>query len=760
MFIYKGLSFFLKKKCTTHHSTWVLAALLLPMSVAAQSVSDTTVALAEGVVIQATRTGADAPIPHTNFSAQKIAAQYHAQDVPMLLTSVPSLVETSDAGAGIGYSGMRIRGSDPTRINVTLNGVPLNDAESQGVFWVNLPDLAASAAEIQVQRGVGTSTNGAGAFGATVNVNLSRVEPEPTATFTQTLGSFGTNKQSAYLHTGLLRERWALSGRLSRIESAGYVDRASARLRSLHLIGTYLTDRQSVQLQVLSGHERTYQAWYGLPAQLLAVDSLRTYNPAGTERADRPHPDEVDNYTQRHVLLHVRRQLSPRLHLQLNGHYTRGFGFFEQYKNQQSLPDYGMRPLLVADTSLIISDLVRRRWLDNHFGGGTWLLRWQAGGGNELSVGGAASEYRGAHFGEVVWAQLATAPSDHRYYDNDATKRDLNFFVKNETRLGTRHAVFVDLQVRHVAYRFLGFDAERQSVEQRANLTFFNPKIGITSSLARGTQAYAYAGVGHREPNRDDYTQSTPASRPCAERLVDVELGVRTRHARWSAAANGYGMWYRDQLVLDGRINDVGAYIRTNVPRSHRLGVELEASAQPLSALWLEGNVSVGRHRVVEFVEYRDDWATGAQVAKVHRRTPLAFSPGVTAQGGVTWAFFQKNEKNRLALTATGKYVGAQYLDNTGNAATRLPAFGWADVRLKYDLLDTWTRRVSLLFSVQNVLDARYVSNGWVYRFESAGYDPRPDDPYVRSEGGDVYHQAGFFPQAGRHWMLTVQVEF
>jgi iron complex outermembrane receptor protein len=718
------------------------------------------------VVIQATRTGAKSAVPHTNLSAETIARSYQAQDVPFLLAGTPSLVENSDAGAGIGYTGMRIRGSDPTRINVTINGVPLNDAESQGVFWVNLPDLAASAAEIQVQRGVGTSTNGAGAFGATVNLDIAQVNPEPFATITNSLGSFGSRKHAVHVGTGLLGEKVAFAGRLSQIASNGYVDRATSDLRSYHFTGAYVDDRQSLQMHLLSGYERTYQAWYGLPAQYLETESLRTYNAAGTERPGEPYPDEVDDYTQRHYLLHYKRLLAQGLDLQLNGHYTRGFGFYEQYKAGQLFSAYGLPPLALGDTLLESTDLVRRRWLDNHFYGGTFALRWSPAvnppvltSAPVLLLGGALSRYDGRHFGDVIWADYGV-PKNTRYYDNDADKRDANLFGKIELFFRGGLSAMLDLQFRQVRYAFLGFDQNQNNVTQTATLRFFNPKAGLHWQFRPGWTAHAFVGVGQREPNRDDYTQSTPTSRPRPERMLDWEGGLKRQAGDWSLSANLFLMDYRDQLVLDGRINDVGAYIRTNVPRSYRAGIELEAAARAGERLTFTGNAAFSRNKVREFVEYRDNWDTGEQDILVYKNTDLAFSPPVVARVEATWEVLPAGKKHHLAVSLSGKYVGKQFLDNTGNENTTLPAYFFSDLRLNYDLTGVIGRQVRLILAVNNLLDARYAANGWAYRFTSAGYDERPDNPYTRLEGNGVYHQAGFFPQAGRNVMGTVVVGF
>lgn len=717
------------------------------------------------VIIQATRTGANSPVPHTNLSAAKIAQTNQAADVPYLLSAVPSLVESSDAGAGVGYTGLRIRGSDPTRINVTINGVPFNDAESQGVFWVDLPDVAASASEIQVQRGVGTSTNGAGAFGATVNLDLSRVEAEPFGTLSATAGSFGTQKYSVYAGTGLLSGHFALAGRLSKVQSDGYIDRAKASLEAVHLTGAYVGARQAVQLHFLSGHEVTYQAWNGVPAQYL--DSLPTFNTAGVERPDNPYPNQVDDYTQRHFLLHYRQLLGHSVQLQLNGHYTKGYGYYEEYKADEDLPDYGL-PLGTLPDTIVASDLVRRRWLDNDFYGATFALRWSPAvnppalnGPPVFLVGGAASRYVGEHYGEVIWAEQYTgAQNDYRYYDNNADKRDANLYFKNEMRWRKGLSTFIDLQGRFVRYEFEGFDNQLNTVTQRAALGFFNPKAGFTWDFARQWSASAYFGIAHREPNRDDYTQSTPESQPRPERLDDWEVALRTERAVWQASANFYFMDYRDQLALNGQINDVGAYNRVNVPRSYRAGLELEALARIGSHWRLQGNAAFSRNRIREFNEFRDNWDTGEQERVVHRNTDLAFSPSVTGRGEAQFAFFPEKKAQQLSAALIGKYVGKQYLDNTSNEASILPAYFVTDLRLNYDLKNVVGRQLSFILSINNLLDARYSANGWVYRYISQGYDARPDDPYSRLEGNGVYQQAGFFPQAGRYWMLTARVEF
>ncbi len=719
------------------------------------------------VVIQATRVDAKSPVPHTIFSTDKIARQSHAQDVPYLLSAVPSLVETSDGGTGMGYTGLRIRGSDPTRINVTINGVPFNDAESQGVYWVDLPDLAASASEIQVQRGVGTSTNGAGAFGASVNLDLSKVEKDRFAILSNTYGSFNSRKHMLQVGTGLLGGKVAFTARVSSIHSDGYVERASVDLNAIHLSGAYVDERQSAQFHLLSGNEVTYQAWNGLPAQFFETDSLRRVNTAGTERPGSPYPDQVDNYTQRHFLAHYKRLLLPKLHLQVNGHYTQGFGYYEQYKADQDIREYGFPLGFVIDTAIPPMDLIRRLWLDNDFYGGTFALRWLPGSfwKPNILLGGAWSRYQGKHFGEVIWTESFTgAPNDYHYYENTADKQDANLFLKLESSPSKRLSTFVDLQVRGVRYSFLGFDRDLNQVQQVSELCFFNPKIGANYTLSTAWATYAFLGVGHREPNRDDFTQSSPSSRPRPEQMLDLETGVRFKRQNWMASANFFGMQYRDQLVLDGRINDVGAYIRTNVPESWRAGLELEASGQIGTILNLTASAAFSQNKIKTFTEFRDNWDTGKQEIIEYHDTDLAFSPDLVARAEACVVLIPRESPNavgsELSISMIGKYVSQQFLDNTSNAQTALPGYFLSDLRLNYDLNKIIGKQSSLILSVNNLFDKKYASNGWAYRYVSAGYDARADDPYTRLEGGDVYHQAGYFPQAGRHWMATLRLAF
>lgn len=719
------------------------------------------------LVIQTNRVSAASAVPHNNFSAAVIDRVLQAQDVPYLLSSVPSLVESSDAGAGIGYTGLRIRGSDPTRVNVTLNGIPVNDAESQGMYWVDLPDLAASAAEIQVQRGVGASTNGAGAFGATVNIDLSKIDPLPGASVKSTLGSFGTRQISAAASTGLLHGKWAFSAKSSFLHSNGFIDRATTDLQSQHFSGAYVGEKQSLQFHFLNGREITYQAWNGVPEQFIHDERLRTFNSAGLEQPGSPYSDEVDHYTQRYYLLFYKRNLGGNWMLQLNGHFTRGFGYYEQYKAGQSYSDYGLSPWINGDTVISKTDLVRRLWLDNDFYGSTFALQYHTAAAAAClwQIGGGLSRYSGTHFGQVIWTENPIyAPKDYRYYQNDALKLDGNLYVRFEQEVFRGLNASIDLQERMVDYKFLGFNEQLEPANQQERLYFFNPKIGLNYSISNSWNFYCFGGIAHREPNRDDYTQSSPDSRPHAEKLLDMESGVKLHRNRLMASINLFWMQYRDQLVLDGRINDVGAYTRVNVPDSYRAGIELEAGWEATRRLKIAGNAAFSRNRIRHFTEYMDDWDTGAQVERRFSNTALSFSPDLVSRGEISLLMLEKHVRNggmlQMALSLSGKYVGKQYLDNTSNELAILKPYFTSDARLNTTIPINGQQKLDLILAFNNILNRKYSSNGWVYRFQSAGYDPRADDPYSVVETGNIYHEAGYFPQAGRNWMLTVKAAF
>ena len=547
------------------------------------------------VVVSATRANQKSAIAYTDVTRRDLNKLNLGQDIPQLLNFTPSIVTTSDAGTGVGYTGIRIRGSDATRVNVTLNGIPYNDAESQGTFFVNMPDFASSVSSVQIQRGVGTSTNGAGAFGASVNIQTNKLETKPYAESNLSAGSFGTRKVNVLAGTGLLADRFVLDARLSKIESDGYIDRASSDLKSFYVSGGYYTDRSFVRLNVFSGQERTYQAWNGVPEALLKTN--RTYN-AFT------YDNQTDNYQQDQYQLIASHELSRKWRLNTSFFYTKGQGYYEEFRPDDPLDSYGLPNVTIGDSLTKRTDIIRRLWLDNDYYGTVFSLDYNGFGKLTANIGGGWNQYKGEHFGEIIWARVAGNTNIRdRYYDDNATKTDVNLYAKAFYQLSRKLNGFLDMQVRAVDYSFLGFNGQLQNVQQTANLTFFNPKAGLTYVLNDRSTLYASVGVGHREPNRSDYTQSTPASRPKAEQLIDYEAGYKRQTAGLSFTANIYYMNYRNQLVLSGELNDVGAANRVNIPLSYRAGLELEVGARLTKTLRWNINATFSRNRIGNFTE-------------------------------------------------------------------------------------------------------------------------------------------------------------
>ncbi len=707
--------------------------------------------LVDELIVRATRAGEKAPMTYTTIDAEQIDKSNLGQDVPFLLRWTPSAVVTSDAGTGIGYTGIRIRGADPTRINVTINGIPLNDAESQGVFWVDLPDFTSSAADIQIQRGVGSSTNGAGAFGASINLNTAQLFTQPYAQFNGTVGSFNTLKGNLEFGTGLLKDKFAIDGRLSRITSDGFIDRATADLQSYYLSGTYMGEKSSLRFITFSGHEVTYQAWYGVPPEYLDEEDERTFNPAGMEKEGEPYDDEVDDYRQTHYQLLYNNQLNPSWNLNLALHYTRGQGFFEQYKADEALADYGLENISMGGEVVANTDLIRRLWLDNDFYGTVYSLNYRPPSGRlDATLGGGYNIYEGLHFGEVIWAEFASnGEKDERYYENDARKSDFNVFTKFNYEILPRLNAYLDLQYRRVGYDFLGFNREGENVEQSVALDFFNPKAGLYYQLSPRSNAYASFAVANREPNRNDYVESTIDSRPEPETLYNTEVGYQRNWDKAALSLNFYHMYYRDQLALNGEVNDVGAYTRINIDKSYRLGVELVGGAQLIPGLRLDANATLSRNKVAAFTEFVDvydaDFNWVGQEAFKHENTDLSFSPDVITGASLSYEAFRRNPKHDVTFTLLNKYVGRQYIDNTSGLENSINPYTFSDLRIRYVFRPGFAREVALTLLARNIFDAQFETNAWSYRYI---YD------------GAVALDQGYFPQAGRNFLMGVAVGF
>lgn len=686
--------------------------------------------LLRDVEVSALRAGDRAPFAKTVMSKEDIARVNTGVDLPYILDLQPNVVSTSDAGTGIGYTYMRIRGSDGTRTNITVNGVPFNDAESQGAFLVDMPDIATSAEDIELQRGVGTSTNGPGAFGASLNIRTTSVKRDAWGQVAVSGGSFNTQRYSASAGTGLLNERFSLDVRLSSISSDGYIDRATADLKSYFLQGAWVGAKRSLRFITFRGKENTYQAWGGVPLEV--IDTNRTYNPYYYE-------NQVDDYDQSHYQLLFDQKLGTNASMNITLFRVGGSGYYEQLDQNTIGDPYGLG---YSERN----DVITRKWLDNTFTGVNASVEMRAGA-HRLVLGGNFSDYEGDHFGEVIWARFAgTSDIRHRYYENDAHKTDANAFAKLTYAVSTRLDVFGDLQVRSVEHTFLGYDNDLENIDQTVQYTFFNPKAGLLWRMGESGKAHGSVAVANREPNRDDLVESTPDNRAHSERLIDYELGYEQRSGRAAYGINAYFMDYDDQLVLTGELNDVGAALRTNVPKSYRAGLELSGTVRIGERMLFKGNLAFSRNRVIDFTQYVDDWDNGGQQAVELDERDLAFSPNVVGGGELGFRFWGDGDRDRAAITWVMKYVGPQYLDNTANDQRMLDPYLVNDLRLNVMLGRVkGVRSIDLNITVRNLFSELYESNGWSYAYLADGQQ--------RS-------MIGLYPQAPLNFLGGVTVNF
>jgi iron complex outermembrane receptor protein len=705
--------------------------IVLPADAQVEIVLKPNIFPGDEVVIKATRATEQSATTYTNLSKAVLEKNNTGQDLPFVLNQTPGVVVSSDAGTGIGYSGLRIRGSDASRINVTLNGIPFNDPESQATYFVNLPDFVSSVDNIQVQRGVGTSTNGAGAFGASINIQTTVRKDSAYTELNNSFGSYNTQKNTLNFGTGLLNNRFTFDGRLSRIHSDGYIDRASSKLKSYFLSGAWYGANTLIRANVFSGHEKTYQAWNGVPEWELANN--RTYN-AFT------YDDQTDNYTQDHYQLLYAHSFSSKLSLSGAFHYTYGRGYYEEYKADQDFADYGLSPVLIGGNSISQTDLIRRRWLDNDFYGSTFALNYTPKNGLDFTLGGAYNEYKGRHFGEIIWATYASdSQIRQHYYDNDGFKTDFNVYGKSTWQRGPWVA-YADLQYRRVSHEFVGYDTNLQNIQQAVSLNFFNPKVGLSYQLNAQNQLYASIAVANKEPNRDDFVNSTPASRPVSERLTDVEAGYRFSRSNFTAALNAYFMQYKNQLILTGAINDVGEYNRSNVPSSYRLGFELDANLK-LSEKWAwKANLAWSRNKIKRFTNYIDDYDNATQIGTEYSDTDIAFSPAVVASGELDYVPFKNAE-----IAFIGKYVSRQYLDNTANKSRQLKEMLVHNLRFQYNFNLKSTKNMGLTLLVNNVFNKKYEANGYTFSYISRG---------------NFTTENYYYPQATRNFLISLNLKF
>ena len=680
--------------------------------------------------IKAIRVSEQAPFAKTNISKAQIALNNVGQDLPFLLENTPSVVVHADAGIGVGYTGIRIRGTDATRINFTLNGIPYNDPESMGTFFVNIPDFGSSVNSIQIQRGVGTSTNGAGAFGASVNLMTNDYHPSAYLSLQNTAGSFNSFKNNLVFGSGLLNNKFTIDGRVSSITSDGFMDRATSNLKSFYVSSTYWGEQSSLRLNVFSGKEKTYQAWYGVPQELLATN--RTFNPAGTEKAGAPYDNQTDNYTQTHYQLFYNKNINSNWKWNTALYLTKGKGYYEEYKAGVNFSDYNID---IKGKQNVPADLVRRRWLDNQFYGQIAALSY-VDSLNDLTMGGGWSVYDGLHFGSLPYLDLKFVPTNYRYYDNDALKKEMNTYVKWERKLTKTFKSFIDLQYRNVNHQMNGFTKNTNLVIER-KFNFFNPKMGLTYQ-AKNIFYYTSVAVANKEPNRDDF-EASATEQPKKEQLIDWETGLEFKKPKYAINANIYYMDYKDQLVLTGKINDVGAYTRTNVPKSYRAGLELQFKYALNKKYSSTYSITFSQNKIESFTEYIDDYDQSKQVAVQHKNTNIALSPSLTTNRTFNW---KPNDK--LSFFWTTKYTSKQFLDNTKNKNRILDAYFINDINAHWTIMNQSKFNMLLQVYANNILDVKYAPNGYTYSYIS--------DRSVTTSNN-------FYPMAGRNYWISLKID-
>jgi iron complex outermembrane receptor protein len=690
--------------------------------------------LGDEVVVKAIRMSGGESAGNINLSRNEIEEQNTGRDIPFMLSLTPSLVATSDAGTGIGYTNLRIRGTDSYRINVTVNGIPVNDAESHGVWWVNMPDFASSVENIQVQRGVGASTNGAAAFGGTISMQTSTYREKPYAIASVNAGSFNTWRSNVMLGTGLIKNRFTLDARLSKLDSDGYIDRAFSHLKSWYVSGASYGKGSILRFNVFSGNEKTYQAWWGIDKSIL--DTNRRYNPY-------TYKNETDNYIQTHYQLLYSKALNENLYLNTALHYTRGEGYYENFKDDAALAEFNL------DTTGVnaYSDLVTRKWMQNDFYGLTYSLHYRKQQ-MEVLAGGGWNEYTGNHFGRVI--RLGDSPMSHEYYRNKGVKSDLNNYLKFSYRIQDRLTLYADLQYRHVNYTIKGVDDYRDTtgvqvhLDQVHNFDFVNPKMGMFFKLNNRQDIYLTFSTGRREPTRANYIDaSLQAEKPRPETLYDLEGGTSLKTDKLKVNLNAFYMYYVDQLVHTGKLNDVAYPIMVNVPESYRLGVEIMTSYQPTEIIRWDGSVTLSQNKIPNFIEYSDYYDGDAYLGHLPRSlgtTDISYSPGFTGSSSLSVKPIAS-----LEFSLMSRYVGKQYFDNTSNPDRMLDPYFINDLKVSWTIPQGLMKTLSLQLMVNNLFNTEYESNAY---------------------GGNWYENTKemswscWFPQAGINIMGGVRVEF
>ncbi len=704
--------------------------------------------LTDNVTVSSTRAGEHSPLAYSTIDKELIRKHNSGSDMPYLLSLTPSLVETSEAGNGIGYTSLRIRGTDGNRINVTIDGIPLNDPESQQVFWVDLPDLASSVENIQVQRGAGTSTNGAGAFGATISVQTSNPQNEPFAEVNSSAGSFNTFKNVVSAGSGLLGGKFALQMRYSDIKSDGYIKRTGSDHRSAYINGVMRTSRSLLKANIILGEEHTGIGWWGVPKEMLSID--RRYNPAGeyTDNEGNIHyySNESDNYVQNHFQLIYTLKINNQFSFNTALHYTMGRGYYEEYRQDQSLADYGISSFSIGDSSITSTDMVRRKWLSNDFYGAVYSLKYK-NDRVEAVAGGGMNLYLGDHFGNITWMSNAgSTEKDYRWYLNKSRKGEISLYGKVNYSLSDITSVFGDMQYRHVFYKMTGIDDDLKSIDQKHNFDFFNPKAGLFFSISSAQDAYISFSVANREPTRIDFKEASgdPGATPESETLYDTEVGYTLRSGKSSFAANLYGMIYKNQLVPTGELSDVGYSIMTNVPKSYRAGIELIATVRLSEVINWNLNMTVSRNKILNFTEHyieydTTDWSY-SNVRKELGEVNIAYSPSFTGTSDLSFRI-----SKQIGTHFISKFVGRQFIDNTMDPGRDLDPYFVNNLRIDYNPVLRNIKGVEIQLLVNNIFNNLYESNGY---------------------GGNWYENgiekswSYFFPQAGINYMCRIGLKF
>ena len=705
----------------------------------------------EEVSVSGLRVNENQPFTFSEVQTEALKERNLGQDLPILLNFLPGVVTTSDAGAGIGYTGIRVRGSDASRVNVTINGIPFNDSESQGTFWVNLPDFTSSVDNIQLNRGVGTSTNGAGAFGASLNLITQGVSDEAFAEIASSFGSFNTFKNTVKFSTGLLNERFELSGRVATIASDGYIDRASSDLKSYFFQGLYKDQNTLIKALTFGGSEITYQSWYGIDSGTLATN--RTYNKAGemynsTGVLTGHYDNQVDNYKQDHFQFHWTQQYNSFWSSTIGLNYTYGRGYYEEYNDLWATQNIAfgdevnfdylqITPLVSGGITIDTTENISRKWLDNNFYVGTFSLNYDSNQTNAV-FGGSYSIYNGDHFGNLIWAQYASnAAPNHRFYESNADKKDFNLYSKVTQRLGTAWTVYADVQYRTVAYNSRGTVKGPEPIAIDDTLSFFNPKAGITYRASEASRLYLSYAKAQREPNRSDYENGTPKS----ESLNDFEAGWRFKEEKVQLQANLYYMDYENQLVLTGALDAVGEPIRTNSGASYRFGLEIEAAIQFAEQWVWQPNLAVSSNKNKDFYFKRDGLLQNLGT------TNISYSPSIVGASNLVYA---PSTVFRIALLS--KYVGEQYMGNIDADLSKLEAYLTNDINISYVWTpNSWIKEAQFSLLVNNIFNELYTSNGFFYTF---------DDDYSVAGVVTTIEGVGYYPQAGTNFLLGATFRF